>query len=53
VDNVLWYGNIFDNNDKSDSTEAIRELTHLLKEDPGWITTLAPVRDGLIVAYRT
>jgi predicted O-methyltransferase YrrM len=53
VDNVLWYGNIFDNNDNSDSTEAIRELTILLKEDPGWITTLAPVRDGLIVAYRT
>lgn len=52
VDNMLWYGNIFDNNDRSDSTEAVRELTYLLKEDPGWITTLAPVRDGLIVAYR-
>lgn len=52
VDNVLWYGYIFNENDRSISTEAIRELTRLLTEDPGWITTLAPVRDGLIIAYR-
>jgi caffeoyl-CoA O-methyltransferase len=52
VDNVLWYGYIFNENDRSNSTEAIREMTRILTVDPGWITTLAPVRDGLIIAYR-
>lgn len=52
IDNMLWSGKIFDDNDHSESTSAIRETTRLLKEDAGWITTLAPIRDGLIVAYK-
>jgi len=52
VDNVLWDGYVFNENDSSESTSAIRELTRLLVEDPGWITTLVPIRDGLIVAYK-
>jgi caffeoyl-CoA O-methyltransferase len=52
VDNMLWHARIFDPADRSDSTEGIRTLTRTLTEDPAWITTLAPLRDGLIVAYR-
>jgi predicted O-methyltransferase YrrM len=53
VDNVLWYGRVLNKNDSSESTATIRDMTRLLTEDPGWITTLAPIRDGLIVAYKT
>ena len=52
VDNMLWHARIFDPADRSASTEGIRTLTRTLAEDPAWITTLAPLRDGLIVAYR-
>ncbi len=52
VDNMLWHARIFDSADVSASTEGIRTLTRALAEDPAWIATLAPLRDGLIVAYR-
>lgn len=52
VDNMLWHGRIFDAIDQSDSTQAIRELTRLLTSDSSWITSLVPIRDGLIVAMR-
>ena len=52
VDNILWQGRVFNGNDQTGSTNAIRELTRLLLEDPGWITTIVPVRDGIILAYK-
>ena len=52
ADNMLWHARIFDLADRTVSTEAIRTLTRTLVEDAGWLTTLAPLRDGLIVAYR-
>ena len=52
VDNMLWHARIFDPTDASASTEGVRILTRMLAEDPTWIATLAPLRDGLIVAYR-
>lgn len=52
VDNILWSGRIFDEDDKSTSTEAIREFTQLITSDPDWIVSLVPVRDGLILAYK-
>jgi predicted O-methyltransferase YrrM len=52
VDNALWGGRIFDPSNKTDSTEGVRELTRLLSSSPKWITTVAPVRDGLIVALK-
>jgi hypothetical protein len=32
--------------------EGIREFMARIAADPGWITTLVPIRDGLIVAYK-
>lgn len=52
VDNILWGGRIFNQDEVSNSTEAIREFTRLITSDSDWITSVAPVRDGLIVAYK-
>jgi len=52
IDNMLWSGRIFDDNDRSENTEAILETTRMLTTSSGWITTLAPIRDGLIIAYK-
>jgi len=52
VDNMLWYGRIFDEQDKSPATASIRKLTGILTLSPDWITSLVPVRDGVLVAYK-
>ena len=52
VDNMLWHGRIFDEADRSPDTEGVRELTRRLTTDPGWIASVVPIRDGLIVASR-
>ena len=51
VDNALWSGRIFDEADRSPATEGVREATRLLGEAP-WISTLAPIRDGVFMAMR-
>lgn len=52
IDNILWSGRIFDKKDKSEATEGVRAFTRLITRDPDWIVSLAPVRDGVIIAYR-
>jgi caffeoyl-CoA O-methyltransferase len=52
VDNMLYHARIFDEKDRSDTTEGVRRLTKMLTSDPDWIVSLAPVRDGVFVAYR-
>ncbi len=52
VDNMLWYGRVFDPADHSPATEGVRELTRRVFSDPGWIASIVPVRDGVLVAYR-
>jgi len=52
VDNLLWGGRVFDPNERSADTEGVRELTHTLTTDPAWITSVIPIRDGMLVAYR-
>ncbi|HTX90313.1 MAG TPA: O-methyltransferase [Anaerolineales bacterium] len=52
VDNMLWHGRIFDAGDKTPATGSVRKLTELLTRDPGWIVSLVPVRDGVMVAYK-
>jgi caffeoyl-CoA O-methyltransferase len=53
VDNMLWSGRVFDAADRSVDTEAIRRATERLTRSPEWISTLVPIRDGLLVSYRT
>jgi predicted O-methyltransferase YrrM len=52
IDNMIWHGQILDGNDHERSTEAIRRFTHDVTTDPDWVVSLAPLRDGLIVAYK-
>lgn len=52
ADNALWHGRVADPADTSEATTALREFSRRLSSDPAWVTTLIPVRDGLIVAYR-
>ena len=53
VDNLLWHGQVLDVNDKEPSTEGVRQLTRLLTTDPDWISTIIPIRDGMLVAFRS
>jgi predicted O-methyltransferase YrrM len=52
VDNMLWHGNIFNEQDKSPATTGVRALTDMLIHSPDWIISLVPVRDGVVVAYK-
>lgn len=52
IDNMLWSGRIFNKKDLSPATEGVREFTRRITSDSDWIVSLAPVRDGMIVAYK-
>ena len=52
IDNMLWSGQRFDKHDTSAATKGVREVTELLSDSNQWISTLAPIRDGLIVAMK-
>jgi len=52
VDNMLWHGQIFDAANKTPATEGVRKLTQMLTSDPGWIASLIPIRDGLMIACK-
>ena len=52
VDNLLWHGRVFDQDNHQADTEAIREFTRLITTSEQWITSLVPIRDGLMVAYK-
>lgn len=52
IDNMLWSGRIWDDHDRSDNTEGVREFTRLITRSPRWISSLIPIRDGVIVAYK-
>ena len=52
VDNLLWHGQVLDQNDQEPSTEGVRELTRILTTDPNWVSTVVPIRDGMLIAFR-
>jgi predicted O-methyltransferase YrrM len=52
IDNMLWHGRIFDEKDVTPETKGVREFIRLITTDPDWIVSLAPMRDGMIVAYK-
>ena len=52
VDNLLWHGQVLDMNDQEPSTEGVRELTRILTTDPNWVSTVIPIRDGMLIAFR-
>lgn len=52
VDNLLWYGRVLDSTDQDADTRGVRELTRLITTDAGWIASVVPIRDGILVAQR-
>jgi caffeoyl-CoA O-methyltransferase len=52
IDNMLWHGRIFDGGNQTPNTAGVRDFTRRITTSDRWITTLVPIRDGLIVAYR-
>ena len=50
IDNMLWHGAVFDDSDQSTNTQGVREVTRMLTTDPDFVSTLVPVRDGVILA---
>lgn len=52
ADNMFWQGRVFDEQDRTATTRGVRELTRMIMSDPRWISSIVPIRDGLLVAYR-
>ena len=52
VDNLLWHGEVFEKDGDDADTSGVRELTRQLTTDPDWISSIIPIRDGMLVAYR-
>lgn len=52
ADNLLWHGRVFDHEDRTAETEAIREFTRRVTSSPVWTSSIVPIRDGLLVARR-
>jgi predicted O-methyltransferase YrrM len=52
ADNALRRGGVADPSDRSSSTRAVRRFTRLIADDPAWISTIVPIRDGLLLAWK-
>jgi caffeoyl-CoA O-methyltransferase len=52
VDNLLWGNRVFDPSRRDKATEGVRELTRLVTRSPGWVSSILPIRDGILLAYR-
>lgn len=52
VDNLIWHGQVLDPSDHDRNTEAIRAFTHEIMTSPQWISSIVPIRDGLLLAYK-
>ena len=50
VDNLLWSGRILDQADQTEDTEGVREVTRRLSSSKRWISSIVPLRDGMLVA---
>jgi caffeoyl-CoA O-methyltransferase len=52
IDNMLWGGGVLDDRDQSEAARGVREATRMLADQDAWISSLVPVRDGVIVAMK-
>lgn len=50
-DNMLWFGKVA-GPDEDEDTRGVRELTRLLHADPGFVSTVLPLRDGVSLSYK-
>lgn len=52
ADNMFWGGRVLDRRDRTSTTAGVRTLTQMVMQDPQWIASIVPIRDGLLVATR-
>ena len=52
VDNVLWSGQVIDENDSEPATRAIRSFNEKLYQDDRVSISMVPIGDGLTLAYK-
>ena len=52
IDNMIWSGRIFDDDNTDEATAAIREFTRRITTSDRWVASLIPIRDGLLVGYK-
>ncbi len=51
TDNALWHGRVLSEDD-SPATQGVREFTRLLYSEPGFYSTIIPVRDGVSISLK-
>lgn len=52
MDNLLWHGRVLDRSDRSADTEGVREVTRRIMQSDEWISSIVPIRDGVLVALK-
>ena len=52
VDNVLWSGQVINENDSEPATRAIRSFNEKLYQDDRVSISMVPIGDGLTLAYK-
>ncbi len=53
VDNLLWSGRVMDSHNQDANTRAIRRFAHMIADDRRWSQSTIPLRDGVLVAYKS
>jgi caffeoyl-CoA O-methyltransferase len=43
---------VLDPADRSADTDGVREMTRRIMEGDEWISSIVPIRDGVLVAYK-
>ena len=52
IDNMLWHGEAWNTAKTDPSTEGVRKVTQLIRDDPDFVFSLVPIRDGMITALK-
>lgn len=52
ADNAFWHGAVVDDDDASTGTQAMRDFNRQAAAHPDLVTTIVPVRDGLLVGVK-
>lgn len=52
IDNMLWHGRAWASGDADAPTAGVQKVTQMLRDDPEFVLSLIPIRDGLMTALR-
>ena len=52
IDNMIWSGRVADDENNEDSTVGIRAFTYRMWDSPEYLSSLLPIRDGVVLSLR-